>query len=76
VVVVRLPSSSFIFVFFFFFFLFFLFLVLLSSLIVIRQNKKLTRSRTADHDIDDAANTQITIYSGRGLCKSYVPNYY
>jgi glucan 1,3-beta-glucosidase len=24
---------------------------------------------TADHDIDDAQNTQITVYSGRGLCK-------
>lgn len=23
--------------------------------------------RTADHDIDDAANTQITVYAGRGL---------
>lgn len=27
---------------------------------------------TADHDIDDQQNTQITIYSGRGLCKSPV----
>ena len=24
---------------------------------------------TADHDIEDATNTQITVYSGRGLCK-------
>jgi glucan 1,3-beta-glucosidase len=24
---------------------------------------------SADHDIDDASNTQITVYSGRGLCK-------
>ena len=27
------------------------------------------RNRTADHDIDEAQNTQITIYAGRGLCK-------
>lgn len=25
---------------------------------------------TSDHDIDDNSNTQITVYSGRGLCKS------
>jgi len=25
---------------------------------------------TADHDMDDGANTQLTIYSGRGLCMS------
>ena len=25
---------------------------------------------TADHDIEDAKNDQITIYSGRGICKS------
>lgn len=25
---------------------------------------------TADHDLDDGANTQITVFAGRGLCKS------
>ena len=26
----------------------------------------------ADHDIDDQANTRITIYSGRGLCECHI----
>ena len=30
-----------------------------------------SRNRTADHDIDEAQNTQITIYAGRGLCKCH-----
>lgn len=30
--------------------------------------RELTGRRTADHDIDDESNTQITLYAGRGFC--------